>query len=393
MNNSKRFKVGVRLPDWVSGYASRLFEGFLDFQRTGSAMELHFDQPSGGDIPPAPIDEHWKGDGLLVYRHTTEEAKAWKKAGIAVVNLSTEIPSAPPDFPRVTVDNHALGKMAYKHLAALGLNDFAYIHESTRLYSMIRLQSFRECVLVNGGNFHQIDVPAANFPPESRPEIIEQCMVDSVAALPRPCGLFVKDDIAGLWTSRLLQKLGIRCPDEMPLLGVSDDIIFCHTSQPALSSIPYPGRKIGFAAASLLDSIMRGQHIASNHWLLLPPEPIIARESTHQVILKDDVVNRALSFLRGEIHHRPVSVSELSSEVGVSREGLRQRFVAALGHSPKKEIDRLRCHSITEVLRNSEDTLETIAESHGFEGADELCRMIKRVTDKTPGEIRSESRR
>jgi|TARA_B110000879_G_scaffold116787_1_gene155334 hypothetical protein len=35
--SSKRFKVGVRLPAWISGYVSRLFEGFLDFQRTGSS--------------------------------------------------------------------------------------------------------------------------------------------------------------------------------------------------------------------------------------------------------------------------------------------------------------------------------------------------------------------
>ncbi len=121
-NRSKKlFKVGIRLPNWTSGHASRLFEGFLDFQRAEASMELHFDQPTGGDIPPYPIGKDWQGDGLLVHRYTKAEAKAWKKAGISVVNLSAEVPKGGDIFPRVTVDNAELGRLAYEHFADLGL--------------------------------------------------------------------------------------------------------------------------------------------------------------------------------------------------------------------------------------------------------------------------------
>jgi len=75
-----RFRVGIRLPDWASSLNSRLFEGLLDFQRTAGSMELHFDQPSGGDLPPVVIDESWNGDGLIVYRHTKREAQHGKGA-------------------------------------------------------------------------------------------------------------------------------------------------------------------------------------------------------------------------------------------------------------------------------------------------------------------------
>jgi len=74
--------------------------------------------------------------------------------------------------------------------------------------------------------------------------------------------------------------------------------------------------------------------------------------------------------------------------MGISSEGLRLRFIEALGHNPKTEIEHLRCEVIMEQLRNTDDKLDSIAAHHGFAGAAEICRMIKRTTGKTPGQIR-----
>lgn len=388
--NSPRYKVGIRLPDWISGYVSRLFEGFLDFQRTGTSIELHLDQPSGGDIASFPITADWEGDGLLVYRYTKEEAEAWHKSGIFVVNLSAIVPEAPFHFARVTVDNQMIGALAYEHLSNLGVRDFAYMHESTRNYSEIRKESFQREISQRGGRFHCIEVPVSSYPIETRPQQIEECLREQLRSLPKPCGLLLKDDIAGVWTSQILRKLNIKCPDEIALLGVSDDIIFCHTTQPPLSSIPYPGRRIGFAAAKLLDSMIRNKEHRLGDWLTLPPEPVVARESTHNVILPDEIVSRALSFLKQECPKRPVAMNELYKVAGISRESLRQRFIKALGHSPKKESERLRCLAVTKCLIQTNNTLETIADELGFNGADTLCRFIKRYTGKTPAKIRKE---
>ena len=391
--SSRRFRVGVRLPEWATGFAFRLFEGLLEFQRTGAPVELHFNHPGGGDLPPAPVDKHWEGDGLLVYRYTREEARAWKARGIAVVNLSAEVPGLRPDFPRITVDNRLVGRLAAEHLSALGLFDFAFIHDPDRRYSTERLESFREAVSEAGGRLHQIDVPASRFDLSKRPQRIEKCCRGPLASLPRPCGILAKDDISATWTLRLLHKLGINCPDEMPVLGVDDDLVYCHTVNPPLSSIPYPARKIGYAAAELLRRMMSGESVPASHRLLLPPRPVVARESTRQVVLADEVVTRALEMIRHELLRRSVSVDELSRAMGVSRENLRQRFQPSLGRSPKREIERLRCHHVSELLRGSKRTLDSIAEECGFSGPDDVCRFIKRLTGKTPGTIRREEAR
>jgi len=389
---SKRYKIGIRLPDWISGYRFRIFEGLLDFQRSGHEIDLFFDQPSGGDLPPAPIDKHWKGDGLLVYRYTTQEAKAWSAANIPVVNLSAEFPGKSSEFPRVTMDNQKLGEMAFEHLSLLGLRDFAYIHEPTRVYSDERLASFKKAVLAAGCTFHQIDVAASAFPIPERPEKIDDCLREPLRNLPIPCGILAKDDFAAVYTIRMIQKLGMNCPNQFPLLGITDDIVFCNGSQPPISSITYPGKKAGFLASELLMRMIQGQHISPTTRLLIPPGPLVSRESTRHVILNDEVVTRALSHIRAMVSTQPITVEELSQLVGVSREGLRKRFNATLGRSPKQEIQRLRAHYVTELLRTTDLTLEAIAEKCGFSAADEVCRFIKRITGLTPGEIKKRTK-
>lgn len=384
------FRVGVRLPEWTTGFMFRVFEGLIEYQRSKVRFELNFDQPSGGDLPPAPIDEHWQGDGLLVMRYTAKEAAAWKKRGIAVVNLSTEFPSKEPDFPRVTMDNHSIGALGAAHLLSLGLRDFAYIHESSRHYSAERLKGFRQAILTAGANCHVIEVPASTFPAKGRPRSIEKCMINLLDQLPRPCGIFTKDDIAAVWTLRILDRLGIRCPDDMPILGVSDDIVFCHMMNPPISSIPYSGKKVGLLAAMLLHRMMSGEKIPNDHRIEVLPQVVAHRESTRRVILTDEVVTRALDYLRNHIDHRSVTVEEIAKHAGVSRELLRQRFQTTLGCSPKERIEQQRCSHVCDLLRNSDATLEALAFDCGFSGSDEVCRFVKRLTGKTPGTIRRE---
>lgn len=389
----RRFRVGVRLPEWSTGFALRIFEGILDFQREGGPFRLVFDQPSGGDLPRTRIDEHWDGDGLIVFRYGRDEAGIWRERGVAVVNLSAEYDDQGPCFPRVTMDNELVGRMAAEHLAELGLRDFAYVHESTRRYSAERLAGFEERVRELGGRLHRIDVPISSFPEAERPRRIERVMWPALAALPRPCGIFVKDDIAAVCTLRVIEALGVSCPAEMPVLGVDDDVVFCHMTQPALSSVAYPGREVGYRAAALLHEMMRDSRARQGEGRLrLPPRGLARRESTRHVVLKDPVVTKALAFIRREVIRRNVTVSELARHCGVSRELLRQRFHGSLGHSPQAEIERLRLRHVVDVLKATNWTLEGIAESCGFSGGDEVCRFVKRASGRTPGAIRREER-
>lgn len=388
----KQYRVGIRFPDWSNGYIFRLFEGLQDFQRREVPFQLVFDQPSGGDLAPRPIDAGWDGDGLIVLRHTEEEARAWAARGVAVVNLSVERPDGGPIFPRVTVDNELLGRQAAEHLALLGLRDFCYIHEATRRYSKIRLKAFREAVEQVGGRFFQIDVPISAYPAAERPQRIEAAIWKSLAGLPRPCGIFTKDDIAAVWTIETLAKIGIRCPEEMPVLGVSDDLVFCHMTNPAISSLAYPGRKVGYEAAKLLYQMLRGEagRREDVRDVRVPSPGVVIRESTRRVVLDDPVVTRSMEFIREMSPRRFLPVAELAAHCGVSRELLRLRFRDTLGRTPRQEIERIRLRRLMDLMTGTNWKLERVAEACGFSGSDEVCRYLKKHTGRTSKEIRRE---
>jgi LacI family transcriptional regulator len=382
------FKVGVRLIDWAQGYGYRLFGGILDFIRSGHPLELEFEQPSGSDIEPVKIDKDWKGDGLLVFRYTAEEGKEWRRRKIPVVNLSTEQPPRIAGFPRVTLDNVRAGEMAADHFMSLGLREFAYLHDSNRLYSRERLEGYRRRLEEAGFPLHVIDIPSSTIPPRIRARQNQEMAWRQFARLPLPCGLLAKDDIAAVVAIRALRKIGLRVPKDVPVLGVADDIVHCLATTPPISSLRFPGRSIGFAAAQLLYRQMSGEKIDAHEHVRIPPRGVVVRESTGHVELPDPVVTKALAVIREEAGRQAIPAHELCRRVGVSRESLRLRFQESLGRSPKQEVDRLRAEHVGEMLRRHNWTLELVAEQCGFTGSDELCRFFKRVKGCTAGEWR-----
>jgi LacI family transcriptional regulator len=384
----RTWKVGVRLIDWAQGFGNRIYGGILDYLREGHTFELEFVQSSGGDLPPVVIDEHWEGDGLLVFRYTPAEAQAWKKRGIKVVNLSAERAAKGSHFPRVTLDNRAAGQLAAEHLLGMGLREFAFLHDPARLYSKERMDGFIRRLAQDGHGCRVLEIPSSTFPPKIRARQIANMAWRLMAALPAPCGLFAKDDISGVTAIRALKQAGLRVPEDIPVLGVSDDIVYCLTTTPALSSIRFPGKAIGRAAAQLLHRMMEGEAVGADTRIEVTPPGITVRESTGRVELADPVVTRAMNFIRQCPPGMVVDAERLCREVGASREQIRQRFHAALGRTPKQEIDRVRSERVAELLRRTDWTLERLAEHCGFSGGDELCRFMKRVTGTTPGGIR-----
>jgi LacI family transcriptional regulator len=384
----RTWRIGVRLVDWAQGFGNRLYGGILDFLREGHSFEMEFVQPSGGDLPPAVIDERWEGDGLLVFRYTAAEAAAWKKRGIKVVNLSSEQPPEGVVFPRVTLDNALAGAMAAEHLLGLGLRDFAFLHDPGRAYSCERLDGYRQRLHQSGHDCRVLEIPSSSFPPKLRARQNGQMAWRKMAGLPTPCGLFAKDDISGVTAIRALKQAGMRVPEDVPVIGVSDDVVYCHATTPALSSIRFPGKRIGHAAAELLCEMMEGKPVAADSRIIVAPPGITQRESTGRVELADPVVTRAMNFIRQRPVNEPVDAETLCRHIGASREQVRQRFHTTLGRTLKQEIDRVRCERVAEMLKRTDWTLDRLAEMCGFSGGDELSRFVKRVTGMTPGELR-----
>jgi LacI family transcriptional regulator len=100
----------VRIPSWV-GFASGIWEGLFEAATIAGGWHFVIDGVRTlGELPQIPFDANWRGDGLITFRMTDEEADAWREAGMPVVNLSSEGPS--PGCPRVIPDKFQAGRLA-----------------------------------------------------------------------------------------------------------------------------------------------------------------------------------------------------------------------------------------------------------------------------------------
>ncbi len=387
------------MPDWIT-YKRIVLDGVLEFMRAHEPWIIETPVDSSGELAPMTIDKEWQGDGLIVFRYTAGEARAWQAAGIPVVNLSTERLDGP--FPSVLPDNVGGGAEAARHLLTLGLRDFVFVGRDTafvddeltglgvaRRYSQERAEGFCRELTAAGHRPRVIHLatpaPVREVPPWRQLRALYR---ELLGTFPRPCGVFAVDDLLAHGLLQAAQDAGLRVPLDLALVGFNDQSYFCHAATPPLSSVTYPGRQIGARAAETLFALMQGRQPAGARVQRIPVSGVTIRESTNLLAIRDPLVAGAVRLIRRQAAASAPRVGEIAEALGVSVSLLRQRFLDAMGLSPKEEVDRARLDIIRHWLRVSELGSGEIAARIGFSGAGELRRFFRRGTGRTPREFR-----
>lgn len=114
-----------------------------------------------------------------------------------------------------------------------------------------------------------------------------------------------------------------------------------------------------------------------------------AREDTRGWIaaLHDRQIGKAMSLMHRQ-PERNWRVASLAREVGMSRSGFSARFTALAGESVLQYLTGLRIQLAHRELRQTSDTLATIAERVGYRSEPAFNRAFKRVTGVPPGAVR-----
>jgi AraC-like DNA-binding protein len=107
--------------------------------------------------------------------------------------------------------------------------------------------------------------------------------------------------------------------------------------------------------------------------------------------LRDPQIGRALSAIH-EAPARRFTVSSLASGVGMSRAVFARRFVALVGESPLSYVTRWRMNLAAERLRSTDEPLEAIAASVGYESATAFGNAFRRHVSISPGQYRLRQR-
>ncbi|ANE48832.1 hypothetical protein SY83_09975 [Paenibacillus swuensis] len=84
----------------------------------------------------------------------------------------------------------------------------------------------------------------------------------------------------------------------------------------------------------------------------------------------------------------PLSMRELSDELGISQSQLTRRYQASFGRSPIEELTSTRLQAARTLLLETDRTLEDIAEACGYQNGYYLSRVFTKKMKVSPSEFR-----
>ena len=105
--------------------------------------------------------------------------------------------------------------------------------------------------------------------------------------------------------------------------------------------------------------------------------------------LSDSGISRALLLIHSR-YNEDWSLAELARETGMSRTSFANKFTRYVGMPAAKYLSLWRMQEATNLLKNSLKSIAQIAELCGYQSAVSFSKAYKKITGKTPKQVRSQ---
>ncbi len=370
MTTSSTTNVGIFV-DSIGSYGRGVTRGILAYQRYRrwqiSLMRTWVFQPTA-------FLHNWTGDGLIAMVPDPATAELLARTGKPVVSVSSLL--SEPHPLSVGADDYAVGQIAASHFLDRGFRHFGFFGpgqlNNAPAFVSERLRGYRDGVQAAG-----FDVVTGSGV-GNMPKFLQ--------SLTAPAAVFTANDELGLQAIGWAERLSLRVPEAIAVMGVDNDDLLVESETVSLSSVALPTFKIGFEAAALLDTVMRGQ-TPDTPRVLLPPVGAVTRKSTDITAITDPDLSAALAFIR-EHAADPIDVSTVVAAVPVSRRVLERRFQKYLQRSTLEEIQRVHIQRATSLLIDTELSIAEVAIASGFSSRSRFHATFARATGHTPKEYR-----
>jgi LacI family transcriptional regulator len=313
-------------------------------------------------------------DGVIGLLSDPANLERWRRRKIPMVNVSSA--RATDGIVSVFSDNVAIGCVAAEFFLAKGFTRFAYVQSGPSRYAAERRAGFCQRVAPVG--------------------TVEVCEIGGGSQLRRflsglrpPCAIFTASDSVARHVLNTLADLRRSVPEEFSVLGVDNDEVQGMFSPVQLSSVAQLSVQIGRHAALALNEIFRGGK--SPVLTLVPPGPVIERQSTDLVAIPDPLVAGLVRRIR-EQACAGVRASDVILPSDGSRRGLEMKFRRWLGRSIEEEIRRNRLGVARSKVLLSDLSMAEIAEQCGFANVFHFTRSFSRHFGISPGRMRRQSK-
>lgn len=353
------FNVGVT-------HLERVVRGIRDYAKRHTDWRFLI-SPETHYLAPAAL-KGWQGDGVIALANQPEDVSVLASLDCPVINLSGA--SENPGFPRVRPDYFAIGRMAAQHLIERGYRRFGYYGMAGVWYSSCYEHGFSAELALRGFECARLHV-ASTLSAASRWNTGQKELESWLSSLVPPFAVMAAHDPRAAMILRSCERVGLRVPEDVAVIGVNNDTVACESCQPTLTSIERNDPEIGREAARLLDALIQGEAAPSRD-RIVPPGAIRERASTDSLGVEHPDLLSALRYAR-EHFREPIGVADLVRACPRSRRWLEEAFLEQLDCTPRSFLFRLRLKEAQRLLAQHPGLRRSeVARLSGYSGTRQL---------------------
>lgn len=389
MTTPGRPRIAIVLQRYLD-YADRAVAGIVSYPNVHERFELR-EFPDSPEAKPVHFPKSWPPDGIIAGIGPDKPVlDSLLSVGVPVVNLSNDWP--PTVMPAIPHDLRSMAQLAAAHFKEIGCQRVILVRVAQVDTQADRIRRLSEPFAEAG-----LQAEVAYLPREPgyhgddplEPADAPESLIQALQQLPKPLGLWGRDDIVGEYLCRLCRHLHLNIPNDVAILGVSDTSI-CRVSDPPLSSIRLPNERQGYEAVALMERLLRGEPWPAEP-LRIPVTVLVPRQSTIGEDDLHDSIDEAIRFI-AEHACEGIKVTDVLQNLRMSRVTLEKRFQNKLGRAPGEEIRRVRFERAKELLGQTDLSIGRIAGMVGFESVQRFGEFFRRQSRQTPSAFRRDAR-
>lgn len=267
-------------------------------------------------------------------------------------------------------DSAETGRMAAKELMDLDITSFAYVSwTSPTHWDAMRLEGFQSELARSGRT------PAVfSHRRDTASDRLER-LGAWLGSLPHPIGIFAANDAMAADVLLVAERIGLRVPNDLVVLGVDNNEAICLSTIPTLTSIAPDFERGGYLAARLLDERLANPEMApTTRWFR--PLAVYRRDSTARTVASDPSIDKALRLIRNKACEG-LRAKDVIAALPGSRRYIERDFLLATGKTILQCILDTRFEKVTELLQNPSCDIGSIADKAGFTSATQLRRLFR----------------
>lgn len=273
LRTRQSFTVGVIVPEFSEGYFTMVMNGIEEHLLEAGYLHFvvsHQGRPDLIDGYPRLLTER-AVDGFILVNTLLRQP-----LNVPVVSISGH--KKMRGLTNIMLDHDRSATLALQHLWDLGHRDVAFMKgQPHALDSESRWKSICEIAEKIGIRMRPdlcVHIRNNSWSPQLGYPVVQ----DLLATHRDFTALFCFNDIAAIGAIRAIVDAGLRCPEDISVVGF-DDISSAAFTTPSLTTIQQPLRRMGEMAAQLLLKRIQNPKDAYPDTIMFEPE-LIVREST-----------------------------------------------------------------------------------------------------------------